>query len=104
VPVFAHDPITGKLMLQDGKPILIGLKHDSKLLQFMAERRMPDRYGKQMNRDSDLAVAKWLAAKAVEAINAMIPPSCPHCKTNLRLKDKIAEHLLHLSSTMKAAA
>ena len=106
VPQYVTNPITGKLILdkETGRPILAGLKHDTKLLQFMVERRMPDRYGRQADLGDLTAFVKQLIARAVEAINTSIPTQCPACKTDLRLKDKIAEHLLALSSTMKAAS
>jgi hypothetical protein len=72
------------------------------LIKFFLERRKRDVYGKQLDAGVTEAIAKHLAARVVERLNTLIPAHCPGCKTDLRLKQKIAEELMGLSSRMAA--
>jgi hypothetical protein len=75
---------------------------DPTLIKFFLERRKREVYGKQLDAGVTEAIAKHLAARVVERLNTLIPAHCPGCKTDLRLKQKIAEELMGLSERMAA--
>jgi hypothetical protein len=86
----------------EARGIELAQRGNDTLIKFFLERRKRDVYGKQLDAGVTEAIAKHLAARVVERLNTLIPAHCPGCKTDLRLKQKIAEELMGLSSRMAA--
>jgi len=70
---------------------------------FMLKNLLPESYGEADKLQIELTVSNVLVAQFVSIVQANVPDTCPHCKTNLGLSAKLASELSALSESMLKA-
>lgn len=82
-----------------GKPVTVP-EYSDKLQTFFLETRNPDQYSRRIKQEISVEIIDGLAEEVIRLIRETIPPTCPHCKTNLHLGETIAQQLLKASAKM----
>lgn len=67
---------------------------------FMLKNLLPDSYGEVERHEIEITVSALLVSQFVAIVQQNVPNNCPHCKTDLRLNEKVASELMALSERM----
>lgn len=61
------------------------------------ERKYPEEYAERFRHQADIKFANTLLALVSRALQKNLPETCPHCRTNLDLPEKVSQELMGLS-------
>jgi hypothetical protein len=67
---------------------------------FMLKNLLPESYGEADKIQLEITIKDVLVSGFISIVQQVVPDTCPHCKTNLGLTEKVAQELQSLSERM----
>lgn len=85
---------------QSGKLVGHRKQFSDDLLKMALRARDPDKYRDVIKHEFDEKLAQQMASEFIKAVRRAAPTMCPHCKTDLRIPEKLAAELKTLSAKL----